>query len=46
MGELMAQLYLHGLALGDCDLALRGRLGEGAPLAASSVERCDTKLTQ
>lgn len=39
----MAQLYLHGLALGDCDLALRGRLGEGAPLAASSVERLKAK---
>ena len=35
----MPQLYLHGLAEGDFDLALRGLLGEGAPLSASSIAR-------
>lgn len=39
VGELLPELYLHGLALGDFDLALRGRLGEGAPLSASSLAR-------
>jgi putative transposase len=28
----LPELYLHGLAQGDFDLALRGLLGEGAPL--------------
>jgi len=39
VGELLPALYLHGLAEGDFDLALRGLLGEGAPLSASSVAR-------
>jgi putative transposase len=39
VGELLPQLYLHGLAEGDFELALRGLLGEGAPLSASSVAR-------
>lgn len=39
VGELLPQLYLHGLSLGDFDLALRGLLGDGAPLSASSVAR-------
>jgi transposase-like protein len=39
IGELLPQLYLHGLAHGDFELALRGLLGEGAPLSASSIER-------
>jgi transposase-like protein len=39
VGELLPQLYLHGLAQGDFELALRGLLGEGAPLSASSIER-------
>ena len=39
VGELLPQLYLHGLAEGDFDLALRGLLGEGAPLSASSIAR-------
>jgi len=39
VGALLPELYLHGLALGDFDLALRGLLGEGAPLAASSLAR-------
>ena len=37
VGSLLPQLYLHGLALGDFELALRGLLGEGAPLSASIV---------
>jgi transposase-like protein len=39
VGELLPTLYLHGLAEGDFDLALRGLLGEGAPLSASSIAR-------
>lgn len=39
MGQLLPTLYLHGLAEGDFDLALRGLLGDGAPLSASSVAR-------
>jgi transposase-like protein len=39
VGRLLPQLYLHGLALGDFDLALRGLLGAGAPLSAASVAR-------
>ena len=39
VSELIPQLYLHGLALGDFDLALRGLLGEDAPVSASTVCR-------
>jgi putative transposase len=39
VGDLLPQLYLHGLAQGDFELALRGLLGQGAPLSASSIER-------
>jgi transposase-like protein len=39
VGELLPQLYLHGLAQGDFELALRGLLGNGAPLSSSSIER-------
>lgn len=39
VGELLPQLYLHGLALGDFELALRGLLGEGAPLSPASLQR-------
>lgn len=39
VGELLPSLYLHGLAEGDFDLALRGLLGDGAPLSASSIAR-------
>jgi putative transposase len=38
-GRLLPELYLHGLAQGDFDLALRGLLGAGAPLSASSIAR-------
>jgi putative transposase len=39
VGELLPDLYLHGLALGDFELALRGLLGDGAPLSPSSLVR-------
>jgi putative transposase len=39
VGELLPQLYLHGLAQGDFELALRGLLGKAAPLSPSSIER-------
>jgi len=39
INQLIPQLYLHGLALGDFDLALRGLLGEEAPVSASTVAR-------
>ena len=41
--ELIPQLYLHGLASGDFDLALRGLLGDDAPLSASTVMRLKEK---
>jgi len=39
---LLPDLYLHGLALGDFELALRGLLGDAAPLSASSLVRLKT----
>src|SRR5580765_6994769 len=42
VGELLPQLYLHGLALGDFELALRGLLGDGAPLSPASLQRLQT----
>ena len=39
VGALLPALYLHGLALGDFELALRGLLGDGAPLSGSSIQR-------
>ena len=39
VGELLPQLYLHGLAQGDFELALRGLLGAGAPLSTASLSR-------
>jgi len=41
--DLLPELYLHGLAGGDFELALRGLLGEGAPLSASSLQRLKQK---
>jgi transposase-like protein len=41
--ELIPELYLHGLASGDFELALRELLGEGAPLSASSLQRLKQK---
>jgi transposase-like protein len=40
---LIPELYLHGLASGDFELALREMLGEGAPLSASSIQRLKEK---
>ena len=37
--DLLPELYLHGLASGDFELALSGLLGEQAPLSASTVAR-------
>ena len=39
VAELLPTLYLHGLAEGDFDLALRGLLGDGAPLSAGPKAR-------
>lgn len=39
VSELLPELYLHGLAEGDFDLALRGLLGEEAALSARTVAR-------
>jgi len=39
VSALLPELYLHGLALGDFELALRGLLGDAAPLSVSSLAR-------
>lgn len=39
VSELIPELYLHGLSQGDFDLALRGLLGDKAPLSAQTVSR-------
>jgi putative transposase len=41
--EVLPELYLHGLSQGDFDLALRGLLGEDAPISATSVARLKAK---
>jgi putative transposase len=41
--DLIPELYLHGLASGDFELALRGLLGEGAALSGSSLQRLKKK---
>jgi len=43
VADLIPELYLHGLAEGDFDLALRGLLGEEAPVSASTVSRLKEK---
>jgi putative transposase len=43
LGHMLPELYLHGLAKGDFELALRGLLGEGAPLSRSSIQRLKAK---
>jgi transposase-like protein len=43
VGQLLPELYLHGLAKGDFEMALRGLLGDGAPLSASSIARLKAK---
>lgn len=39
VGATLPELYLHGLSLGDFDLAMRGLLGDSAPLSSSSIAR-------
>jgi putative transposase len=39
VAQMLPELYLHGLAQRDFEWALRGLLGEGAPLSPSSIER-------
>lgn len=39
VAALLPELYLHGLSLGDFELALRGLLGDGAPLSTASIAR-------
>ena len=43
VGDLLPKLYLHGLSLGAFELALRGLLGNGAALSASSMARLKGK---
>ena len=43
VADLIPELYLHGLSEGDFDLALRGLLGEDAPISASTVARLKDK---
>lgn len=46
VGALIPELYLHGLAEGDFELALRGLLGEGAPLSKASIRRLRQSWTE
>ena len=39
------RLYLHGLARGEFELALRGLSGEGAPWSPSAIGRLRAKST-
>ena len=39
LGQLLPELYLHGLATGDFEQAMRGLLGSGAPLSRASIQR-------
>lgn len=43
VSALLPELYLHGLASGDFELALRGLLGDEAPLSATTVARLKTR---
>lgn len=45
VNDLLPELYLHGLAQGDFDLALGGLLGEDAPMSANTVARLKEKWT-
>ena len=46
VGKLIPELYLHGLAEGDFDLALRGLLGEDAPLSKPTIRRLKATWTE
>ena len=43
VAKMIPELYLHGLSQGDFELALRGLLGDSAPLSATSVRRLTAK---
>ena len=43
VASLLPELYLHGLSQGDFELALRGLLGDAAPLSPASIERLRAK---
>jgi hypothetical protein len=43
VGNLLPELYLHGLSKGDFELALRGLLGDGAPRSPASIARLRSK---
>jgi putative transposase len=46
VNSMLPELYLHGLALRDFDMALRGLLGEEAPLSPSSIARLKAEWRQ
>jgi len=46
VGALIPKLYLHGLAEGDFELALRGLLGEEAPLSKPTIRRLKAAWTE
>jgi transposase-like protein len=46
VGALIPKLYLHGLAEGDFELALRGLLGEEAPLSKPTIRRLKAIWTE
>lgn len=39
MGELRPRLYLHGLAVGDCEVVILGLWGDAAPRSPASLSR-------
>ena len=41
--DVLPELYLHGLSSGDFELAMRGLLGEAAPLSQASLARLKAK---
>lgn len=43
LDEVLPELYLHGLSQGDFELALRGLLGDDAPISATSIARLKAK---
>lgn len=46
VGARLPRLSLHGVALGDFELALQGLVGEGAPLSPASLQRLKEKWHQ
>jgi putative transposase len=46
VSAMLPELYLHGLSLGDFEMAMRGLLGEAAPLSPSSIDRLRSKWQQ